>query len=239
MRNSSQRDRNHARYRVHDVEGSFLQSSDITIVDLSVKGVGIETHSALNVGRRYRLRVYRAGAPLDLDGNVAWSRLVRTQRTAGGDILPVYRAGINFADSRSEIASAWKQFVGSKLPLPVETRLLGNLGPDGGSTETIDHDLDFSVEVISLAGLRILVGPKVKVKGLLRKKLPIQIDLGEVPFRASARVLNSTPKGDGGVDGFLLGLQWVALSPESENTLDRYLNENAQATEGNGVDHRS
>jgi len=234
-RQSSARDRIHPRYEVKDVEGSLLQSSDIVIVDLSIDGVGIETHTALSVGRSYRLRVFRAGEPLDLVGLVAWSRLVRTEATPSGDVLPVYRAGLNFDQSRSEAASAWKHFVGSKLSVPVTSQLLGTLSPqDEATDDDTDDDTDeisiefaFAVDVISLSGLRILVGPETDVQALLKKTLPIHLKFGEVSFRASARVLNFTAKGEGNSEGFFLGLQWVALSADNESILDRYISEQA------------
>ena len=228
-RQNSRRDRLHPRFEVKDVEGSLLQASDIAIVDLSADGAGIETHNALSVGRSYRLRIYRAGDPLDLVGLVAWSRLVRTERTADGEVLPVYRAGLTFDRSRSEAISAWKHFVGSKLTVPVASQILGTLSADEEATES-HTEFGFSVDVISLSGLRVLVGPETDVQSLMQRIVPIQLQFGEVPFLAEARVLNFTAKGEGAEEGFLLGLQWVALSSENERSLDRYFSDAAART---------
>ncbi len=63
------------------------------ILNLSRRGLAIETGSALRVGARCRFTVTGGERTAEFHGRILWCRL-RTIRPAGGDFEPVYRAGI-------------------------------------------------------------------------------------------------------------------------------------------------
>lgn len=80
------------RYDLDGVWGSIL-SSTVRIRNVSLGGVGVETHDALSVGRTYVLRVGDADGGQVLRIDVAWCRFMGTTIGEQGDVMPVYRAG--------------------------------------------------------------------------------------------------------------------------------------------------
>ncbi len=92
-RRPARRDRRLAsRYEIRDAEvaGPVLSGR---ILNLSRRGLAIETGSALRVGARYRFTVTGGERSVEFEGRILWCRL-RATRPAGGDVEPVYRAGI-------------------------------------------------------------------------------------------------------------------------------------------------
>ena len=61
--------------------------------DRSVTGLGVETNTWLQVGRRYDLRVRGRNGSFRATARVAWCRLIATRRS-GDEVLPIYRAGL-------------------------------------------------------------------------------------------------------------------------------------------------
>lgn len=71
------------------------------ILDVSATGLGLETMERLSVGREARFELVEPSRRLRIPGRPIWCRLVRTVGTASGDRVPVYRAGVLFADAFS------------------------------------------------------------------------------------------------------------------------------------------
>ena len=142
--------RRHPRYPVDGLEGSFVFSTDVRIIDLSVEGVGIETQTSLTVGRRYSLKVEREDQRLDLSGQVAWCRLTGTRRNPAGDVVPIYRAGIRFDDVLTAKALEWLEFIRKTAPVRLESRVFGRFtvkpGTSGSSIAEIVTTLGSTVE---------------------------------------------------------------------------------------------
>lgn len=64
------------------------------VLDLSRAGMAIECHDALGPGRLYTFRLAIGEHTETLTARLLWCRLCRTERLANGDVLPIYRAGI-------------------------------------------------------------------------------------------------------------------------------------------------
>ena len=68
------------------------------IFEVGASGMGLETMEKLPLGRQDDFELVGRSRRLRLPGRVAWCRLVRTVKTASGDLVPVYRAGVRFAE---------------------------------------------------------------------------------------------------------------------------------------------
>lgn len=68
------------------------------VINLSSTGAGLETDRHLLIGEQLPLEVPGSTVSLKLDATVVWSRLVRTQKLASGQVRPVYWAGLSFPE---------------------------------------------------------------------------------------------------------------------------------------------
>lgn len=75
-----------------DLENHLVRGS---LVEMSRGGLSIEAHEALSPGQAYTFTLKIGEYEETLRGRVLWCRLRATRKTEGGDVLPVYRAGIS------------------------------------------------------------------------------------------------------------------------------------------------
>lgn len=95
--------RSQPRYDVEDLMVAAPVAA--RILDAGALGMKLETMENLPLGREDIFELVARSRTLRIPGRVGWCRLVRTVKTSSGDRVPVYRAGVRFAD-----------------PYPVETR---------------------------------------------------------------------------------------------------------------------
>ena len=82
-----------------DAVGLAEFAPDLKIVNIGPRGIEIETSERLMVGAEYNFQVQSGPDSVPVRGCVVWSRLDRTMHTHDGDILPIYRAGIEAASA--------------------------------------------------------------------------------------------------------------------------------------------
>lgn len=71
------------------------------LIDLGSGGVAIESLEHPPIGGTLIFALERGSVRAEADAEVCWCNLKRTYRTAEGDIVPVYRAGLRLSDERS------------------------------------------------------------------------------------------------------------------------------------------
>jgi hypothetical protein len=82
-----------------------FRSSEIqaSLVDLSSDGLAIESLESPPIGGKLSFALEQGKARVDADGEVCWCSLKRTYRTADGDVVAVYRAGLRLGPHRPRI----------------------------------------------------------------------------------------------------------------------------------------
>ncbi len=68
------------------------------ILDVGSIGMQLETMENLPLGRQDTFELVARSRRMSIPGRVAWCHLVRTVKTADGDQVAVYRAGVRFGD---------------------------------------------------------------------------------------------------------------------------------------------
>ena len=74
-----------------------------SLVDLSRSGLAIESLDHPAIGCTVAFALVQGRSRVDAEGTVRWCNLKRTYRTAEGDVVPVYRAGLTLAGDRPEL----------------------------------------------------------------------------------------------------------------------------------------
>ena len=82
-----------------------FRSSQIqaSLIDVSSEGLAIESLEHPPIGGTLRFALEQGSARADAQAQVCWCNLKRTYRTAEGDVVAVYRAGLRLADERPRI----------------------------------------------------------------------------------------------------------------------------------------
>ena len=66
------------------------------VVDMSSLGFGIETYRPFSVPERSVFSIGEPASAAKIRAEVRWCLLVRTERIENGDVVPVYRSGLEF-----------------------------------------------------------------------------------------------------------------------------------------------
>ncbi len=147
--------RRHKRHEVKDVYGSLLFTIDVSVVNMSIDGMAIESSKRLNVGRKYILKLSHDKKVLKLNGKVVWCNLSKAMKTDQGAVVPVYKAGIEFDDVISDKAKDLRHFLEENVIIKLESRMFGRFKVRPKQSINLDSEYDFHVQTLSLSGMLI------------------------------------------------------------------------------------
>jgi hypothetical protein len=93
--------RRHKRLRVEHlkINGEMPTAGDIRVLNISMSGILLKADSRLEIGRRYAIRIGYADRVLSAKAAVVWSLLLEGRECTGGDIKPIYLAGMQFTNA--------------------------------------------------------------------------------------------------------------------------------------------
>ncbi len=215
--------RTHTRYQVEGIKGSFLFTTDARVLNLSLDGMSLETNNPLKIGREYSLRLDEGDQHVPLKGTVVWCTLVKTTRDPRGDVQPVYRAGVHFADVMSGKANELRSFIHKNAVISLENRLFGRFRIEAARPADLSLEAKFSVRQISLSGMLV----ETKVAPPVDTECGLDVQIGGIEFSAAARIARVerlTDDGDDLIDGSVhLGIEFLELSEESRLTLESFI----------------
>jgi hypothetical protein len=88
--------RRRKRFAVKGSQWKFPYSSSSKIIDISPGGVAVEATKKLEVNKDYNLYIYHKGNVLGLKYRVVWSVVAREEENEAGEIVQIYKAGMEF-----------------------------------------------------------------------------------------------------------------------------------------------
>lgn len=214
--------RTHARYEVEGVKGSFLFTTDARVLNLSLDGMSLETNTPLKIGRDYSLRLDEGDQQIPLKGSVVWCTLVKTARDARGDVQPVYRAGVHFADVMSGKANSLRSFIHKNAVISLENRLFGRFRIEAERPADLSLEAEFTVRQISLSGMLV----ETEVAPSVDTECRLEVEVGGIQFQAKARIARvdrvAAPTADEPARVHL-GIEFLELSDDSRLTLESFI----------------
>lgn len=212
--------RRHHRHDVQGVSGHLHLSFEAKILNLSFDGMALETHGWLSVGRCYSFELRHGQECLELEGTVAWCRLVGTVRIEG-ESVPVYRAGVHFEDILSEKARQVRIFLEHNAWRRVEsTRAFGRFLLRNEGTVGVDFRKEFEVRRLSLSGM-LLTSNLVPE---LQTQFDLELRLDDQVLKAAAQVAHVRRLDEeGGGERAEIGVEFVALGDDERRMLEKLL----------------
>ncbi|MDP2168232.1 MAG: PilZ domain-containing protein [Thermodesulfovibrionales bacterium] len=155
MNGGAEEKRRYKRFAVEGIHGNILFSSDIRIVNISLGGAAIETSRRLNIGSGYILKLEDKGRVFSVKGKVMWAVLEEGIKSEHGEVVPVYKVGVQFTDIITEKTTELIDFIDSHKK-GIDERLTGIrfkiTSPDRA---TLSHPYTYTVKKISLGGMLI------------------------------------------------------------------------------------
>ncbi len=218
--------RRHTRYEVEGIEGSFVFSLDVRVVNLSVSGMAVETSGRLNLGRSYSFKLRDGDAEVAIPGRVVWCVLGHTRRAAGGEVAPVYRAGVEFDNVLTDKAQVLVRLIEENAAVRLEKRVFGRFKLEAGEGVSVASQVDFTVRKLSLSGMLVETDFPVTKDS----RFPLELRLEDEVVSAIGRVAYVEPQGQQkGREVAHLGFEFIELSKPARVALERFIASEAQA----------
>jgi hypothetical protein len=153
--------RRHKRFQLNSLEigGQMTYASEVSVLDISMGGLSLRADRRLNIGGSYKLKLECGQKAVSVLCQVAWARMSGTKKSADGETVPLYTAGMKFIDLSPEGASELFNFVeclGKDDPAaPEERRADVRFHIDSPGTTRLIFPTDYRVRTISLSGMLI------------------------------------------------------------------------------------
>jgi hypothetical protein len=208
------------RYFVDGMHGNLLYSSDLEIINISIDGAAIETTKRLELNREYAFKIKYKDINLTLKGRVVWAILISKEKKDSKISVPVYRAGVAFADTLSEKTNMLLDFIEENKIKIFEDRI-GTVRFKITNTDNIRIDLPhrYKVMKISLAGM------------LAETEYPLEIDsdhdielfLNDNVVNIVGRIVNCEKLQAEKADIYNIGIEFMQMSDRDIKLLEDYL----------------
>jgi Tfp pilus assembly protein PilZ len=213
------------RFEVRGLSGSLLVPVKIRLVNLSVGGMALETHSYLRFGRSYTVKLEGDERGLTLAGTVAWCTLKSTARSDHGEVLPLYRAGLKFEALDAVRGRELWELIRSHAVVEVEDSVLGRFRVNLSRGAALGSSYDFAVRKLSRSGMLIETDFVPEVGS----SFELQLSLGGSRWRSRARVA-SVPRSGRRALGELtqVGVEFCDLGSDEAGRLRDYIEDHLE-----------
>ncbi len=157
-----QESRQHKRFKVEDMDIHIGMSfaKKVKIINICMDGIMVKADRRLDLGNKYTVKIEYENKALTAKAAVMWSLLIEGMKDTGGNIVPLYLAGMQFTDisnrnKREEIIRSieaaareempqssacsdnWMKVTDTNGNIPSEKSSITAGDPDTGSSEEI------------------------------------------------------------------------------------------------------
>lgn len=210
--------RHHKRFSVEGIHGNMLFVSDIHILNVSLGGAAIETSRRLRMGAEYTLTLNDKGRSVSLKGIVVWSVLKEGKKAAHGEVIPIYRAGIEFRTTVSEKLEELIIFIDGHKKAE-EGRLKGlRFKIHAPEKAVLDYIYSYTVKKLSLGGMLIESSDKFQ----LNETYPMEIYLHDKAIRFSGRIAHCQ-QAEGLPIHYDIGIEFTEMTESDKTSLKEFI----------------
>ncbi|MEE2775876.1 MAG: PilZ domain-containing protein [Acidobacteriota bacterium] len=194
----------------------------MTVLDVSVGGLAIESSQKLMPGRTYTVVLPMGEDSATTTGSVVWCRLLGTQRV-NDDVVPIFRTGLRFdAELDGEVMAFIDSDAGHRSN--AGTRLQARFRTSELPSAMLGGDTPFEVESISKFGMAVIMEFCPSVRSVV--DFVLSIDDAEIEIRG--RVADVVERGDqpgetSNTAHFVVGIEFGDLAAPAETALAAYL----------------
>ncbi len=218
--------RRHQRFRLgsRELKGQMTFASGVSVLDIGMGGVSVTADKRLNIGGRYTLKLEVDKKLLSVTCEVAWARLSGTKRSAAGETVPLYTAGMKFIDLSPGTASDLRSFVQTisdqEATREGDRRGHARFRTGGAGLALLNFPADYKARTISLSGMLIESAEAVESES----KVPMVLSLHDgrrIDFLG--RIVSCQPKGDDGAGRYHIGIEFVELTEAARDALAAFI----------------
>lgn len=184
MSKASIQKRTHRRYQVRNLRGSLLFRLDVTVLNLSMSGIAVETNRQLKLGKVYSVKLGGESDLVEVEATVRWCHLVGLRRTVDGEMASVYKAGLTFEELFTGKTAKLLEFMQEHVILALEKRIIGRFKVRTGSPIALASRHDFEVVKLGLSSMVV----KTRLLPDVDTAFDMELQIGGKPFELTGRI---------------------------------------------------
>ena len=223
--------RRQKRYKVDstNIRGTIVFASYLKINDISVGGISLTTEKRLTIGNEYALKLQGKDTQLTVKGTVMWSLLSESIADSIGNVIPIFKTGIQFIDLSTEQENEIIKFIEAHKKEPEEkidvyslsgNRLFVRFRLKEADKATLQEQDDYKVKNISLSGL--LIESKHVLK--LEDKINMQMALPDNKIISFlGRVVTCTMTKCVESESYDIGMEFIDIAEKDEKALKNFI----------------
>lgn len=223
--------RRQKRYKVDstNIRGTIIFASYLKINDISLGGISLTTEKRLTIGNEYALKLQGKDTQLTLKGIVMWSLLSESIADSIGNVIPIFKTGIQFMELSTEQENEIIKFIEAHKKEPEEkidiysvsgNRLFVRFRLKEADKATLQEQDDYKVKNISLSGL--LIESKQALK--LEDKIDMQMALPDNKIISIlGRVVTCTMTKPVESESYDIGMEFIDISEKDEKALKNFI----------------
>jgi c-di-GMP-binding flagellar brake protein YcgR len=201
----------------------------LKINDISVGGISLTTEKRLTIGNEYALKLQGRDTQLTIKGTVMWSLLSESIADSIGNVIPIFKTGIQFIDLSTDQENEIIKFIEAHKKEPEEkidvyslsgNRLFVRFRLKEADKATLQEQDDYKVKNISLSGL--LIESKHALK--LEDKINMQMALPDNKIISFlGRVVTCTMTKRVGSESYDIGMEFIDIAEKDEKALKNFI----------------
>ena len=223
--------RRQKRYKVDstNIRGTIIFASYLKINDISIGGISLTTEKRLTIGNEYALKLQGKDTQLTVKGTVMWSLLSESIADSIGNVIPIFKTGIQFIDLSTDQENEIIKFIEAHKKEPEEkidvyslsgNRLFVRFRLKEADKATLQEQDDYKVKNISLSGL--LIESKHALK--LEDKINMQMALPDNKIISFlGRVVTCTMTKRVGSESYDIGMEFIDIAEKDEKALKNFI----------------
>ena len=214
--------RRYPRISVEGITGRMFCAVKAKVLNISLGGMAIEISRRLEINREYSVKIEAEDGKFDFKGKVVWASLVGSLRGHGGDVIPVYQAGLKFVNLLDEKARRLIDFIEKHRAgeSRFEDRIEGlrfKLRSPGDVV--LDYPRHYKVKIISLGGMLIELLESMEINKVFPMELIIP---GGLNIQLKGRVA-SCNQNEKNKDIYDVGIEFIDMPEEDRKKFAEFL----------------
>ncbi len=186
---------------------------------MSLTGLAVESRKPLAIGTKYDLNLHNGRETIQINADVQWCHLVRTERRGTSDVSPVYQVGLDFRHVLGHQARELLSFLEHNIVIDLERRIFGRFKLGLGEPVGLDAHHDFLVRKLSFSGMLI----ETDLAPQVGDAFDMEMDPDKLHLKTRGKVIHTEPLPR--EPGFQAGIQFLQMPAESRQTLKQLIEE--------------
>ncbi len=189
----------------------------VKVLNMSLTGLAVESRVALEIGRKYDLKLHSRRETIELNVDVQWCHAVRPEQIGIAEVSSVYQAGLDFRHVLNDQARELLSFLEHNIVVDVERRIFGRFKIGLDEPIGLDAHYDFVVRKLSFSGMLI----ETDLMPPVGAAFDMEMDPEKLHLESRGMVIHAEPLP--GKPGCQAGIQFLQMPPESRHALEQLI----------------